>query len=151
VWEEGYFEKGSQVIFSTSGRVGWILEVCGVGKDFFMLRVKELGGSLGGEVAIERVVVSSPPTGDFWLSLFQHFAMCFLKPLLGSMPNFVDLERVKTDMESAGAYSSEESGGTDEVAEEQSQLGDSKLALSVEIQDVVDSEYSSEGEELDQI
>jgi hypothetical protein len=30
-----------------------------------MLRVKELGGSLGGEVAIERVVVSSPPTGDF--------------------------------------------------------------------------------------
>jgi hypothetical protein len=77
--------------------------------------------------------------------------MCFLKPLLGSMPNFVDLERVKTDMESAGAYSSEESGGTDEVAEEQSQLGDSKLALSVEIQDVVDSEYSSEGEELDQI
>src|SRR6202451_3667649 len=46
VWEEGYFEKGSQVIFGTSGRLGRILWVCGVGRNFFMLRVKELGGSL---------------------------------------------------------------------------------------------------------
>ena len=75
--------------------------------------------------------------------------MCFLKPLLGSMPNFVDLERVKTDMESAGAYSSEESGGTDEVTERQSELEDSELTLLVDIQCVVDSEYSFESEELD--
>ena len=65
MWEEGYFEKGLQVIFNTGGRLGQILEVCGVGRNFLMLRFKELGGSLGGEVAIERVVVSSPPTGDF--------------------------------------------------------------------------------------
>ena len=75
--------------------------------------------------------------------------MCFLKPLLGSMANFVDLERVKADMESAEGYSGEESGGTDEVAEGQSELGDSELTLSVDIQCVVDSEYSFEGEELD--
>ena len=65
VWEEGYFEKGSQVIFGTSGRLGHILEVCGVERNFFMLRVKELGGSMDGEVVIQRMVVSSPPTGDF--------------------------------------------------------------------------------------
>jgi hypothetical protein len=65
------------------------------------------------------------------------------------MTNFVDLERVKADMESAEAYSYEESEGTNEVAEEQSELGDSDLTLSVEIQGVVDSEYSSRGEESD--
>jgi hypothetical protein len=112
VWEECYFEKGLQVIFGTSRRLGQILGVCGVGRNFFMLRVKELEGSLDGEVAIQRMVVSSP-TGDFWLSLLQCFAMCFLKPLLESMADFVDLERVKADMESAEAYSGEESGSTD--------------------------------------
>jgi hypothetical protein len=70
--------------------------------------------------------------------------MHFFKPFLGLMANFVDLERVKADMESAEAYSDEESGGTDEVAEEQSELGDSDLTLLVETQGVVDSEYSSE-------
>ena len=75
--------------------------------------------------------------------------MRFLKPFLGLMADFVDLERVKADMESAETYSGEESGGTDEVAEEQSELGDSELTLSEEIQGVVDSEYSSESEELD--
>ena len=65
VWEEGYFEKGSQVIFGTSGRLGRILGVCGVGRNFFILRVKELGGSLDGEVAVQRMVVSFPPSGDF--------------------------------------------------------------------------------------
>ena len=149
MWEEGYFEKGLQVIFGTSGRLGHILGVCGVERNFFMLRVKELGGSLDGEVVIQRMVVSSPPTGDFQLSLFQHFAMHLLKPFLGSMADFVDLEQVKADMESAETYSGEESGGTDEVAGEQSELGDSELTLSKEIQDVVDSEYSSESEKLD--
>src|SRR6202042_2355826 len=149
VWEEGYFEKGLQVIFGTSGRLEHILGVCGVGRNFFMLRVKELGGSLDGEVVIQRMVVSFSPTGDFRLSLFQCFTMRFLKPFLGSMADFADLERVKTDMESAEMYSGEESGSTDEVAEEQSELGDSELTLSEEIQGVVDSEYSSESEELD--
>ena len=114
-----------------------------------MLRVKELVRSLDGEVAIQSMVVLSPPTGDFQLSFLQRFAMHFLKPLLGSMTDFVDLERVKADMESAEAYFDEESGGTNEGAEEQSELGDSELTLSEEIQGVVDSEYSSESEELD--
>jgi hypothetical protein len=65
VWKKGYFEKGSQVIFGTSGRLEHILGVCRVGRNFFMLRVKELGGSLDGEVVIQRMVVSFPPTGDF--------------------------------------------------------------------------------------
>ena len=69
-----------------------------------MLRVKGLGGSLDGEVAIQIMVVLFPPTGDFQLSLFQRFAMRFLKPSLGSMADFVDLERVKADMESADVF-----------------------------------------------
>jgi len=95
------------------------------------------------------MVVSFPPSGDFQLSLFQHLAIHFFKPFLGLMADFVDLESVKADMESAVTYSGEESGSTDEVAEEQSELGDSELTLSEEIQGVVDSEYSSESEELD--
>jgi hypothetical protein len=65
------------------------------------------------------------------------------------MADFVDLESVKADMESAATYYGEESGSTDEVAEKQGELGDSELTLSEEIQGVVDSEYSSESEELD--
>src|SRR6202041_104275 len=92
-----------------------------------------------------------PPSGDFQLSLFQRLAMRFFKPFLGSMAmaDFVDLESVKADMERAATYSGEESGSTDGVAEEQSELGDSELTLSEEIQGVVDSEYSSESEDLD--
>ena len=142
-------KRGRRSYFGTSGRLGHILGVCGVGRNFFMLRVKELGGSLNGEVAVERVVVSFPPSGDFQLFLFQRLAMHFLKPFLGLMADFVDLEKVKADMESAVTYSGEESGSTDEVAEEQSELGDSELTLSEEIQGVVDSEYSSESEDLD--
>src|ERR1700727_3560532 len=104
---------------------------------------------MDGEVAVQRMVVSSPPSGDFQLSLFQHLAICFLKPFLGLMADFVDLEGVKADMESATTYSGEESGSTDEVAEEKSELGDSELPLSEEIQGVGDAEYSSESEDLD--
>jgi hypothetical protein len=75
--------------------------------------------------------------------------MHFLKPLLGLMADFVDSKRVKADMESAEAYFGEESGGTDEVTERQSELEDSELTLLVDIQCVVDSEYSFESEELD--
>ena len=110
-----------------------------------MLRVKELGGSLDGEVAIQRMVVSSPFIGDFQLSIPQCFAMHFPKPFLRSMADFVDLERVRADMENTEADSGEESGST----EEQSELEDLELTLSAEIQGVVDSEYSAKGEELD--
>jgi hypothetical protein len=65
------------------------------------------------------------------------------------MATFVNLEGMKADMESAEGYSSKDSESTDEVAEGQSELGDSELTLSVDIQCVVDSEYSFEGEELD--
>src|ERR1700729_4228748 len=74
VWEEGYFEKGSQVIFGTSGKLGRILGVCGVGRNFFMLRVKELGGFLDGEVTVQRMVVLFPPSGGFQLGGVGH---CF--------------------------------------------------------------------------
>src|SRR6202050_1343874 len=57
--------------------------VWGEGRNFFMLRVKEVGGSLDGEVTVQRMVVSFPPSGDFHLPLFQPLAMRFFKPFLG--------------------------------------------------------------------
>src|ERR1700728_381118 len=52
VWKEGLFEEGSRVIFGNSGRLGQVLRVCGVGKNYFMLRIKDMERTLENEVAI---------------------------------------------------------------------------------------------------
>jgi hypothetical protein len=45
---EGYFREGSVVLLSGSSRLVKILRVCGVGRNFFKMSVKELGGYVGG-------------------------------------------------------------------------------------------------------
>ena len=65
VWKEGLFKEGSRVIFGNSRRLGQVLRVCGVGKNYFMMRIKNMGRTLGNEVAVRRMVVSFPPFGAF--------------------------------------------------------------------------------------
>ena len=85
----GFFEKGSEIILGSSGRMARVLGVRGLGRNYVMMRVQELGGILEGETVIQRMVVSSPPT-SLWLVLLQIFVSCLFKPILGLMMDFVD-------------------------------------------------------------
>ena len=95
--EGGFFEKGSEVTLGSSGRMARVLGVCGLGKNYIMMKVQELGGILEGETVIQRMVVSSPPT-SLWLVLLQLFVSHLFKPVLGSMIDFVDEDRVRGDI-----------------------------------------------------
>src|SRR6202453_5347369 len=96
VLEGGFFEKGSKVILGSSGRMARVLGVCGLGKNYVMMKVQELGGILEGETVIQRMVISSPPT-SLWLVLLQVFVSRLFRPILGSMKDFVDEDRIGGD------------------------------------------------------
>jgi hypothetical protein len=90
VWEGGIFEEGSMVFFGRGRRVGKVLGVCRVGKNYFMMGIKDLGRVSEGKVLIRRMVVLFPPT-YFSISMFYRIQACFLKPFLKSMMDFVDV------------------------------------------------------------
>ena len=96
VLEGGFFEKGSEIILGSSGRMARVLGVRGLGRNYVMMRVQELGGILEGETVIQRMVVSSPPT-SLWLVLHQVFVSRLFGPILGSMKDFVEEERIGGD------------------------------------------------------
>ena len=52
VWEKGHFKDGEQVIFGTSGRLGRVLGVCEVGKNYVMFKVENMSGVLEGDVGM---------------------------------------------------------------------------------------------------
>jgi hypothetical protein len=89
VWEGGIFEEGSTVSFGRGMRAGKVLGVCGVGKNYFMMGIKDLGMVSEGGVLIRRMVVSFPPT-DFSIPIFYRIQARFLKPFLKSMMDFMD-------------------------------------------------------------
>jgi hypothetical protein len=132
VWENGYFEKGAEVILGNSGRLARVMGICGLGKNYVMMRMNEMATILDGEVRICRMVVSSPPTSA-WISLLQSFIVRFFKPVLKSMRDFVDEERlegasVPNDSESGSGSGSEVLTSPDEIEG----LGDSGLSNSEE-------------------
>jgi hypothetical protein len=43
VWESGYFKEGSLVGLGASGRIAEVFEVGGVGRNFFMMKLREVG------------------------------------------------------------------------------------------------------------
>jgi len=94
VWEGGIFEEGSMVFLGKGMRAGRVLGVCGVGKNYFMMGIKDLGRVSEGEVLIRRMVVSFRPT-NFSIPMFYRIQARFLKPFLKSMMDFVDTTRIK--------------------------------------------------------
>src|ERR1700691_1467107 len=46
--KKGFFEKGLEVILGSSGRRVRILGVCGLGRNYVMMKVIEVGGIFGG-------------------------------------------------------------------------------------------------------
>ena len=132
VWEEGHFEDGEQVIFGTSGRLGRVLGVCEVGKNYIMFKVEDMSGVPEGDVRIWGIVVSALPIG-FQLSWTQRFIMCYLRIFLRSLVKFADKEHIEEGMGS----------DTTKVGED-SELEFSELTQSTEMRE---AEYSAESEE----
>jgi len=132
VWEEGHFEDGEQVIFGTSGRLGRVLGVCEVGKNYIMFKVEDMSGVPEGDVRIRGIVVSALPIG-FQLSWTQRFIMRYLRIFLRSLVKFADKEHIEEGMGS----------DTTKVGED-SELEFSELTQSTEMRE---AEYSAESEE----
>src|SRR5882724_3650994 len=93
VWESGYFEKGSIVFLGGSSRLVKILRVCGVGRNFFKMSVKELGDVLEGESTVQQMIVSFAPTISFHLTFIQHIKQWFLGRFLKLMRDFAESSR----------------------------------------------------------
>ena len=115
VWEGGFFEEGSSVILGSDARLAKVMGVVGVGRNYFMMGLKDSGRALEGEVTLRRMVVSIEPS-HFRLSLFQRFQLYFLKRFLGSMLNFLDEDRGKVkDGEEFRAASEEDASLEDDL------------------------------------
>ncbi|KIM76119.1 hypothetical protein PILCRDRAFT_13027 [Piloderma croceum F 1598] len=87
IWEYGHFEEGLIVLLGGSSRLVKVLGVCGVGRNYFKMRLEELGDILEGEVAIRRMIVSFSPT-MFQLSLLQRIKQHVFGQFLKSMRDF---------------------------------------------------------------
>ena len=94
VLEEGSFDKGLEVILGSSGRRVRILGVCGVGRNYVMIKVIELGESREREVPTRRMAVSSPPS-SVWIATLHWIVSQLFKPVLGSMLDFADEEKME--------------------------------------------------------
>jgi hypothetical protein len=62
VWEAGYFKKGEKVQLGKSGHLTRVLGFRGIGKNYVMMKLEELGRNLEGEAPIHCMVVSARPT-----------------------------------------------------------------------------------------
>jgi hypothetical protein len=120
IWEKGYFEKSSEVILGNSGRLARVMGICGMGRNYIMMRMIELGCSLRGELWISRMVVSSPPTSA-WIALLRLFITRFFKPILRSMSDFIDKEGAEQERVIS---TSEESFAVSTSSEEIGDAGD---------------------------
>ena len=95
-------------MFGTSGRLGRVLGVCKVGKNYVMFKVEDMSGVPKGEVRMWGIVVLALPI-SFQLSWTQHFIMCYLCIFLRSLVKFVDKEHIKEGMESDATKVGEDS------------------------------------------
>ena len=73
-----------------SSRLVKIVRVCGVGRNFFKMSVKELGDVLEGETTVQRMIVLFAPTIFFHLTFIQHIKQWFLGHFLKLMRDFAE-------------------------------------------------------------
>ena len=62
VWEGGFFEEGSSIILRNNARLVKVMGVVGVGRDYFMMGLKDSGRALEGEMTLWRMIVSIEPS-----------------------------------------------------------------------------------------
>ena len=81
------------VLFGGSSRLVKVLGICGVGRNYFKMRVEELGDILEGEVAVHQMIVSFALT-MFQLSFLQRIKQCVFGWFLKLMRDFSEDGRV---------------------------------------------------------
>ena len=91
VWQSGFFEAGSHVVLGTTYRKAKIVGPDGVGKNYMMMKLEEVGKVPKDRVAIQRMVVSTCPSSQFYqLSFCQRLLRFFLNRFLGTFRDFAD-------------------------------------------------------------
>ena len=77
VWQSGFFEAGSHVVLGTTYRKAKIVGPDGVGRNYMMMKLKEVGRVPKDRVAIQRMVVSTCPSSHFYQLSFHQCLLCF--------------------------------------------------------------------------
>ena len=79
VWQSGFFEAASNVVLGTTYREAKIVTPDGVGRNYMMMKVEEVGKVPEDQIAIQRMVVSTHPSSQFYqLSFRQRLLHFFL-------------------------------------------------------------------------
>ena len=81
------------VLLGGSSKLVKVLGVCRVGRNYFKMRVEELGDILEGEIAVHQMIVLFALT-MFRLSLLQCIKQCVFGQFLKSMRDFFEDGRV---------------------------------------------------------
>jgi hypothetical protein len=114
VWEGGFFEDNCTVVLGKSYRKARVTGVCGVGRNYVMLELGEVGGVSENQVAVRRMVVSSvASTVSFQLSFRHRLILYFFKRFLKTFKDLADEERVTR--ESDEDQFTDSSGGGSEL------------------------------------
>ena len=91
VWQSGFFEAGSHVVLHTTYRKAKIVRPDGVGRNYMMMKLEEVGRVPKDQIAIQRMVVSTHPSSQFYqLSFRQCLLRFFLNQCLGTFRDFAD-------------------------------------------------------------
>jgi hypothetical protein len=94
IWEAGSFREGSLVTLGSSTCVARVTKAQRVGRNYFLMGLENLG-SVAGDVAVQGLVVSFPPS-QFQLSFLQRIKLRFFRRFLrSSFRDFVDDQQVR--------------------------------------------------------
>ena len=82
-------------MLGSSTRLARVTRTQRVGRNYFLMGLENLGSIFVGEVAVQGLVVSFPPS-QFQLSLLQRIKPCFFRRFLwSSFRDFVDDQQVR--------------------------------------------------------
>ena len=91
IWHSAYFEEGSHVVLGTTYRKAKIVGSYGVGKNYIMMRLEEVGRVPEDWIVIRRIVVFTCPFPlSFQMSFHQHLLQFFLNHFLGTFRDIAD-------------------------------------------------------------
>ena len=115
VWQSGYFEEGSHVVLGKTYRNAKIIGSYGVGKNYVMMKLEEVGRFPEDQMAIQRMVVLTCPSSlSHQLSFCQCLLWFFWKHFIGTFRDFADDDDFEKDMKSVkSSYHSLNSSSSD--------------------------------------
>jgi hypothetical protein len=107
VWQGELFEQGSFVVLGRSYRKVKVVGSCGLGKNFIMMKLEEVGKVPDSWVPICRMMVSMHPSPEtYQLSFRQCLCLFFLKFFLKNYKDFTDDDEEPSDTIAGSAEAS---------------------------------------------